>query len=149
MAINLSNEKIAEFKAAFELFDKDRTGQIQTKELGTIMRNLGQNPNKLTLTKMINDVDMDGSGTIDFSEFLGLMIISMKDADSKEELIEAFVAFDKKGNEYITSYELRDVLNHLGEDLIPEDVEDLMKEADVDGDGQEDFNEFIKMMMNK
>ena len=66
MAENLSEEKIAELRAAFELFDKDRDGKITTKELGTIMRNLGQNPSETELTNMINEVDLDGNGTIDF-----------------------------------------------------------------------------------
>ena len=57
MAENLSEEKIAEFRAAFELFDKDRDGKITTKELGTVMRNLGQNPTDNELQEMINEVD--------------------------------------------------------------------------------------------
>ncbi len=85
MAVNLSGEKIAEFRAAFELFDKDRDGQITTKELGTIMRNLGQNPNETELTVMIKEVDVDGSGTIDFKEFLGLMVKSMKDSAQNQK----------------------------------------------------------------
>ena len=59
MAENLSEEKIAEFRAAFELFDKDRDGKITTKELGTVMRSLGQNPTEAELQDMINEVDAD------------------------------------------------------------------------------------------
>lgn len=43
-----------------------RTGQITTKELGTVMRSLGQNPSESELQDMINEVDADNNGTIDF-----------------------------------------------------------------------------------
>lgn len=60
MADQLTEEQIAEFKEAFSLFDKDGDGTITTKELGTVMRSLGQNPTEAELQDMINGVDADG-----------------------------------------------------------------------------------------
>merc|ERR1719231_1781891 len=57
MADQLTEEQIAEFKEAFSLFDKDGDGTITTKELGTVMRSLGQNPTEAELADMINEVD--------------------------------------------------------------------------------------------
>ena len=54
------------------------SGTITTKELGTVMRSLGQNPTEAELQDMINEVDADGNGTIDFPEFLALMARKMK-----------------------------------------------------------------------
>ena len=51
---------LLEFKEAFSLFDKDGDGTITTKELGTVMRSLGQNPTEAELQDMINEVDADG-----------------------------------------------------------------------------------------
>merc|ERR1711900_118476 len=96
-ATQLNDERIAEFKEAFTLFDKDGDGTITTKELGTVMRSLGQNPTEAELQDMINEVDADGNGTIDFPEFLSLMARKMKDTDTEEELIEAFKVFDRDG----------------------------------------------------
>nr|5COC_A Chain A, Immunoglobulin G-binding protein A,Calmodulin [synthetic construct] len=73
-----AEECIAEFKEAFSLFDKDGDGTITTKELGTVMRSLGQNPTEAELQDMINEVDADGNGTIDFPEFLTMMARKMK-----------------------------------------------------------------------
>jgi len=146
---NLSEEKIAEFRAAFELFDRDRDGTITTKELGTVMKNLGQNLSETELEEMIKQVDLDGNGTIDFKEFLGLMVRKMKDTDTEEELLEAFKVFDRDSNGFITSHELRHVMTSLGESLTPEEIEEMIKEADADGDGQINYDEFVKMMMSK
>ena len=149
MVENLTDEKIMEFKAAFELFDKDRNGKITSKELGTVMRGLGQNPTEEELKQMIREVDLDGNGTIDFKEFLCLMVKKMKDTDTDEELLEAFKVFDRDGNGFITSHELRNIMNSLGEGLSPEEIEEMIKEADLDNDGQIDYEEFVKMMMSK
>merc|ERR1712188_340717 len=149
MADQLTEEQIAEFKEAFSLFDKDGDGTITTKELGTVMRSLGQNPTEAELHDMINEVDADGSGTIDFAEFLSLMSKKMKDADSEEELMEAFKVFDKDGNGFISSVELRHVMTNLGEKLTDDEVDEMIREADVDGDGQVNYDEFVKMMLQK
>uniref|UniRef100_A0A8C6CS38 EF-hand domain-containing protein n=1 Tax=Moschus moschiferus TaxID=68415 RepID=A0A8C6CS38_MOSMO len=61
MADQLTEEQTAEFKEAFSLFDKDGDGTITTKELGTVMRSLGQNPTEAELQDMINEVDADGN----------------------------------------------------------------------------------------
>ncbi len=149
MAENLSEMKIAEFKAAFELFDKDRDGKITTKELGTVMRNLGQNPSEAELGEMIDEVDLDKNGTIDFKEFLGLMVKKMKDTDTEEELLEAFKVFDRDANGFITNHELRHVMTNLGDSLSPEEIEEMIREADLDGDGQINYEEFVRMMNSK
>ncbi|KAJ3353102.1 hypothetical protein GGF32_003204 [Allomyces javanicus] len=149
VADQLTEEQIAEFKEAFSLFDKDGDGTITTKELGTVMRSLGQNPTEAELQDMINEVDADGNGTIDFPEFLTMMARKMKDSDSEEEIKEAFKVFDKDGNGYISAAELRHVMTNLGEKLSEDEVDEMIREADVDGDGQINYEEFVKMMMSK
>ncbi|KAJ6551371.1 calmodulin-like protein 12-like protein [Mycena capillaripes] len=149
MADQLSEEQISEFKEAFSLFDKDGDGTITTKELGTVMRSLGQNPTEAELQDMINEVDADGNGTIDFPEFLTMMARKMRDTDSEEEIKEAFKVFDKDGNGYISAAELRHVMTNLGEKLSDNEVDEMIREADVDGDGQINYEEFVKMMLSK
>ena len=118
---------------AFSLFDKDGDGKITAKELGTVMRSLGQNPTESELQDMMNEVDADGNGTIDFSEFITMMGRKMKDTDSEEEIREAFKVFDKDGNGYISQAELRHVMANLGEKLTEEELEEMIREGDVDG----------------
>ena len=128
------------------MFDKDGDGTITTKELGTVMKTLGQNATDAELSDMINEVDADGSGTIDFQEFLVLMARKMKDADNEEELLEPFKVFDKDNKGYITANELKDVLKALGEKFGDDEVEDMIKDGDNSIDGRLDYEEFVKMM---
>ncbi|XP_027714770.1 calmodulin-A-like [Vombatus ursinus] len=149
MADQFSEEQIAEFKEAFSLFDKDSDGCITTKELGTVMRSLGQNPTEAELKNMIGEIDTDGNGTIDFPEFLSMMAKKMKDTDSEEEIREAFRVFDKDGNGLVSAAELRHVMTKLGEKLTDDEVDEMIREADVDGDGQVNYEEFVRMLISK
>merc|ERR1711997_1095789 len=145
-ADQLTEEQIAEFKEAFSLFDKDGDGTITTKELGTVMRSLGQNPTEAELQDMINEVDADGNGTIDFPEFLSMMAVKKEGPDSEEEIREAFRVFDTDGSGFISAGELRQVMTNLGEKLTYEEVDEMIREADIDGDGQVNYKEFVTMM---
>mmetsp|Transcript_2121 Transcript_2121/g.3268 ORF Transcript_2121/g.3268 Transcript_2121/m.3268 type:complete len:167 (-) Transcript_2121:120-620(-) len=69
----LTEEQKQEIKEAFDLFDTDGSGEIDSKELKVAMRALGFEPKKEEIQKMISDVDDDGSGTIGYEEFLKMM----------------------------------------------------------------------------
>ncbi|CAM4680163.1 unnamed protein product [Leuciscus chuanchicus] len=147
----LSEEMISEFKAAFDMFDTDGGGDISTKELGTVMRMLGQNPTREELDAIIEEVDEDGSGTIDFEEFLVMMVHQLKEdqaGKSEEELSECFRVFDKNQDGFIDREEFGDIMRATGEPLAEEDVDELMADADTNKDGKLDFDEFLKMMEN-
>ena len=69
----------------------------------------------------------------------------MRDTDSEEDIREAFKVFDKDGNGYISTAELRHVMAGLGEKLTDDEVDEMIREADVDGDGQLNYQEFVKV----
>ncbi len=69
----------------------------------------------------------------------------MKETDKEEELKEAFRVFDRNGDGFISAPELRLVMTNLGEKLTDEEVEDMIKEADLDGDGLVNYDgRFLK-----
>ena len=73
----------------------------------------------------------------------------MKDPDTEEDLIEAFKNFDKDGSGNISAQELRHVMTTLGEKLTEEEADEMIREADTNGDGYIDYVEFVKIMMSK
>lgn len=125
MADNLSVEQIAEFKEAFSLWDKLGDNTITTRELGTVMRALGQNPTEAELQDMINEVDSEGVGTIDFPEFLSLIARKMKDTNTQEELQESLKVFDKNGDGMLSVRELKHLITQMGEKMSEEEFESM------------------------
>jgi len=124
--LNLTEDQIEEFKEAFALFDKDGDGTITADELGVVMRSLGRNPTREELEAMIAEVDDDGSGEIEFPEFLRLMASKLQDTDSIEEMREAFLVFDRDKSGSVTASELKHVMNNLGEQVTDEEVEEMI-----------------------
>lgn len=146
----LTEEQKNEFKAAFDIFVLGaEDGCISTKELGKVMRMLGQNPTPEELQEMIDEVDEDGSGTVDFEEFLVMMVRCMKDdskGKSEEELSDLFRMFDKNADGYIDLDELKVMLQATGETITEDDIEELMKDGDKNNDGRIDYDEFLEFM---
>ena len=94
------------------------------------MRSLGQNPTEAELADMINEVDADGNGTIDFPEFLTMMARKMKDTDSEEEIKEAFDLFDTDGSGSIDSKELKVAMRALGFEPKKEEIKKMISDID-------------------
>jgi len=138
-------ELLQEFQEAFQLFDKDNDGKLNSDELGTVMRALGQNPTQAEIKNIVKEIG--GSGMVDFQEFTTIMQRRMKTADSSEEQIkEAFKVFDKTGSGLIEINELKHVLTTLGEKLTAEEVDGVMKDADTDNDGKINIQDFLRVM---
>jgi calmodulin len=145
----ISDFKLKEYREAFENFDKDHSGTISFKELGSMMKSLGQNPSDQELRDIISEVDLDGNGYIDFNEFVMIMHKRSKENDPEEDVISAFRVFDKDGNGTISTKELRHIMTTIGDKLTDEEVNQMIEEADVDGDGIINYEEFVRMMMAK
>ncbi|RUO96081.1 calmodulin, partial [Jimgerdemannia flammicorona] len=151
MTDQLTKDQIEEYREAFQLFDKimyasyitreehnrahtiprrslrvctdlqNDDGTISAEELGNVLNSFGMTPTASELNDMINEVDADGNGSIDFDEFLTLMSRSLKESDS-DDLREAFKVFDADGNGLISPAELRQVMASLNENLTDDEV---------------------------
>ena len=149
MINQLSEEIIAEYKESFKLFDKNGDGKISPGELGDLMTSMGTNPSeaKIQAKHMINEVDINRDGSVDFDEFCTMMERKKKQTNLKDEIRSAFRVFDKDGNGFISPDELRGAMMTLKIDLTDKELDALIETADTNGDGQLDYEEFAALMM--
>eukprot|EP00301_Raphidiophrys_heterophryoidea_P009591 c14158_g1_i1.p1 GENE.c14158_g1_i1~~c14158_g1_i1.p1 ORF type:complete len:102 (+),score=28.04 c14158_g1_i1:2-307(+) len=98
---------------------------------------------------MIEDIDLDKSGSIDFNEFLEMMTGKMSDKDSPEEIKRVFQLFDDDNTGFITVDNLKRVARELGETVSENELEEMIKRADTDNDGQVTLDDFLKIMLKK
>ena len=90
---------------------------------------------------MFKEIDADGSGTIEYSEFL-MATMNESALVSQEKLRAAFKMFDKDGSGTISKDEIKEALGGLDEKI----VDDIIKEVDSNGDGYICFEDFEKML---
>ncbi|XP_037531546.1 caltractin [Nematolebias whitei] len=142
----LTEEQVQEVKEAFDLFDTDGTGTIDVRELKVAMRALGFEPKKEEIKAVVSEFVKGSSGTVDFSEFLSIMTQKMNEKDSKEEILKAFRLFDDDCTGKITFKNLKRVAKELGENLTDDELQEMIDEADQDGDGEVSEEDFLRIM---
>merc|ERR1719391_425787 len=107
------------------------------------MMRLNEFPSEEELKIMIDEVDQDKNGTIELDEFLIMMARRIRDSNT---IREVFNVFDSDRDGFITAEELSRVMSGLGEDLTQEELEEMMRWADRDGDGMVGVSEFSSLM---
>eukprot|EP00543_Licmophora_paradoxa_P006077 CAMPEP_0202442180 /NCGR_PEP_ID=MMETSP1360-20130828/1636_1 /ASSEMBLY_ACC=CAM_ASM_000848 /TAXON_ID=515479 /ORGANISM="Licmophora paradoxa, Strain CCMP2313" /LENGTH=115 /DNA_ID=CAMNT_0049057455 /DNA_START=164 /DNA_END=511 /DNA_ORIENTATION=- len=115
------------------------------------MAKLGEVPTDEELAEMIRALDTDGNGEIDFEEFLAMMkqrATERNEHDPETELRGVFNLFDADGSGYIDRNEVRVLMKKLAQTLSDEEIDAIMEEADLDGDGEISFEEFSKIMFS-
>merc|ERR1711861_57607 len=122
----LTEEQKQEIREAFDLFDTDGSGAIDAKELKVAMRALGFEPKK--------------------EEVMMMMSAKMGEKDSREEIIKAFRLFDDDETGRISFKNLKRVAKELGETMTDEELQEMVDEADRDGDGEINEEEFLRIM---
>ncbi len=142
----LTEEQRQEIKEAFDLFDTEGSGTIDSKELKVAMRALGFEPKKDDIKRMISELDVEGNGVIEFGQFLELMTTKMAERDPREEMVKAFRLFDEDESGSISFKNLKRVAKELGENMGDEEIQEMIDEADRDGDGVINEDEFIRIM---
>ncbi|XP_063083695.1 calcium-binding protein 4 isoform X2 [Cavia porcellus] len=147
----LGPEELEELQAAFEEFDTDQDGYIGHRELGDCMRTLGYMPTEMELLEVAQHVKMRMGGFVDFEEFLELIGPKLREETAHmlgvRELRIAFREFDKDQDGRITVAELRQVAPALlGEPLEGTELDEMLRDIDLNGDGTIDFDEFVMML---
>merc|ERR1711945_24914 len=146
--IGLEDEQITVLKNCFDGF-ADEDGAIPAENVGNILSMMGLKVKPNALREIIEEIDEDGSGLLEFGEFCQLAAKFLVEEDEeglKKELKGAFRIYDKEGNGFISTDVLKEILQELDSKLTNEDLDDIIEEVDEDGSGTLDFDEFMEMM---
>ena len=143
--LDIPEDKIAEYKEAFDMFDKEGKGTISATDITKIMKNFGNPVSKKEVETMIAEIDTSGDGELDFEEFVTLMQKQIQYLEESDEdlVLRAFKSFDKDHDGKITNYEFRYILTQLADKFTDEECDILFKECDLDNDGYLVYQDFI------
>ncbi|XP_010900073.1 calcium-binding protein 2 isoform X1 [Esox lucius] len=145
---NLRPEEIEELREAFVEFDKNKKGYIGYNDLGECMRTMGYMPTEMELIELGQTIC---GGKLDFEDFVELMgpkmLAETADMIGVKELRDAFKEFDSNGDGQISINELREAMKKLmGEQLTNREIDEILRDVDLNRDGLVNFEEFVRMM---
>ena len=128
-------QQLIEIENAFKMFDPDGSGDIDRREMKVAMKALGMSTKAEDIARIMDEVDVDGSGTIDKDEFIEIVRPVLGGRDPHSEVRKCFEYFDVNESGVITAADLVTVMEELGEDVTSQEIEAMMEVADRDGDG--------------
>jgi len=140
----LNEDQVEELKLAFDLFDADQTGYLDKSDIRAVVDKFGIKVTPKDVDDMFKEADVTGSGKIGFPEFMSMMARRMKQADTQEELLEAFRVFDPYNEGVISAKEFSDALLNTGDKLAKEELDEMLKVCLVDG--QVNYRNFVNTM---
>mmetsp|Transcript_36540 Transcript_36540/g.82182 ORF Transcript_36540/g.82182 Transcript_36540/m.82182 type:complete len:254 (+) Transcript_36540:745-1506(+) len=148
IARQMDDAHMEQMKNTFMALDKNGDGQLSVEEVQNGVRDLGLGEWEAeALTQLLKDADVDGNGSIDYSEFIA-STMHRKEMEEESRLWAAFCVFDMDGSGTITVEELEKVLQDpsIRSMAAGADCTALLKEHDLNSDGVIDFEEFLVMM---
>ncbi|KAI4340173.1 hypothetical protein MLD38_025036 [Melastoma candidum] len=142
------DEQLNELREIFARFDMDSDGSLTILELAALLRSIGLKPSGDQVHVLLANMDSNGNGLVEFDELVKVMMPDMKEEVlvNQRQLLEVFRYFDRDGNGYITAVELTGTMAKMGQPLTYNELKEMIKEADADGDGVTRFNEFATVM---
>ncbi|KAH8277061.1 calmodulin [Drosophila bipectinata] len=143
---NLSDEQLKDLETAFSLFDHENNQVILMKELRPLMRSVAYHPTDLELQDITNEIDPEGLGELHLSDFLYVMSEKYANMTPEDEIIAAFRVFDMEGTGFIAESEFRHIMTNLGEKLTEDEIEEIIRDADSNIEGNIDYVRFVNMM---
>merc|ERR1712086_725708 len=131
----LSADEVQEVKDAFDLFDSDASGAVSVNELVEAMQSLGLEQKNEAVFNMIKEIDTDGSGELEFQEFLEMMTARLTNKTPRVDIERVFKLFDNDRTGEISLDNLKRVASELGEEVSNEELQEMVQRNDVDKDG--------------
>ncbi|XP_076942943.1 calcium-dependent protein kinase 26-like [Bidens hawaiensis] len=146
IAAKLSEEEIAGLKQMFKMIDTDNSGNITFEELKIGLKNFGADLEEYEIHDLMQAADINNNGIIDYEEFVAATL-HLNNVYKEDSIYAAFSFFDKDGSGFITLNEIQQSCKELGID--DAQIDEIIKEADLNNDGHIDYNEFVSMMQKE
>lgn len=141
-----TSEDISELKEAFDMFDVDKSGSIDPKELKDVIEDFGLDARNAAILDMVSELDVDGSGKIEFGEFLDMISGKTADENSMEEIRKVFNIFDTDKTGFITFANLKQISIEVGEQISDDTLKNLITKGDSNSDSLVSFEDFYYIM---
>merc|ERR1711976_1132975 len=145
----LGEEQVLEIKDAFDLFDKDRSGEITVGEMLEAMRSLGYDTEHGEAAEHVKNLDKDGSGALEFNEFYELLTARFSENTTKYELQRVFSLFDTDKTGEISLANIRAIADQVGDSGSDDELGDIVLKNDMNNDGKLDFEDFYAVLTKK
>ena len=144
-----SADRIANGKEIFEALDQDNDGKISTDDLKTALGKAGFELTDSEVENVIGMADADGSGTVNWDEFLKVLEKRPIKRRIEAALRRLFDEFDTDKSGSISNSDLRKLINDagFGDDVSDDEIEQLIARVDTSGDGKVSFDEFLAVFM--
>mmetsp|Transcript_19732 Transcript_19732/g.42496 ORF Transcript_19732/g.42496 Transcript_19732/m.42496 type:complete len:144 (-) Transcript_19732:31-462(-) len=140
----LTPEQTEELQEAFNMFDKSKKGSIAASDLGPVMSALGQNMSEVELKEMSGELGAE----VSFKAFCDNIAKKLEGPSNAADVKAAFAVFDKDKSGNVSAAQLKKILTELGEQLSSDEVDAMLKTADVDGSGNINYENFMKKMLS-
>lgn len=142
-------DQICDYSECFHIYDTCSCGRLPiNRYLKVLMQWCGEFPTPQELWDIEQTIDPQASGIMTFDMFLLAMSKCGRKIISDSELDEAFSVFDRDGSGTIESSELMHVLRTLGDKMTEEESYMMVAEADHDGNGTIDYQEFSSVILS-
>lgn len=149
MLAKIPKDKEQEIKSIFEKYDSNKDGFVNSSELANIIKSINTDVSDEELLELLQEIDLEVNGEINFEKFVSMVNRREYDVDTEEELLNAFKIFDKEGNGLINLNELKHIMLKVGKNLSESEIDEMLKDADIDMDGFINFEEFIRSVLTK
>jgi Ca2+-binding EF-hand superfamily protein len=126
------------------MYDRDNSGRITSRTLKFLLRGLGDNVREEEIDCKLRAMDIDGSSSIDFSEFLQYMLEKANRQNLYSDILEIFKLFDGSQTGYLSKIEIKNITRGMLEDRT---IEEFCRAADPHGEGEVNYTAFLDRLL--
>lgn len=141
MVERFTESQIDEFKECFNLFDGDSDGMVTEKELGLIMRSLGENITHFEIEELMTKA---GKQKVRFPEFLKMLAEQTgKMISTEKEILAAFTALDREKTGSVSRSQLQHLMTGTGDKLGTEEFDHMLRDLGLEGSTSIQYTDLV------